>query len=209
MSLTSEGTWAIMRRMVLLSRRWSFPHLSWGPLAVVLSFGCSAGDGEGITVTFGDPTQSATTTATTASTATADSQDDDDDGPSPTTSSDESATETVGDDTMGDDTESNGPSEQPATGMYSACLDVSMCVGQNACFTITEGMDVVDGFCTTVPCSDPTNCNPSPGGTATPVCAEMLVGGSPTTGCALDCSQGKTCPAGMQCYTLATGEVCA
>jgi hypothetical protein len=96
--------------------------------------------------------------------------------------------------------------------MYSDCLDVADCVGQTTCVTIDDaGMNPADGFCTTAPCTDPgTDCNPSPGGTAEPICIEISVGGNPAMGCALDCSAGKTCPNGMLCYTLpGSGDVCA
>ena len=162
------------------------------------TFGTSATHGSGNTTV---PTTSATTMST-------DADDDSDD-----------ADATHDDDTTGGGAQEGTdtgtaetgevPIEQPANGMYSACLQASTCVGLTTCFTVTEGNDVVDGFCTRAPCIDPTtDCDPSPGGTSVPICFDMLVGGSPTMGCALDCSGGKTCPGGMQCYSLASGQIC-
>jgi hypothetical protein len=178
-------------------------------LAMVLA--CAVGDNEEVGTTFDAPTSNSSATATSSSSSsssgvTSSVDDDDDDSASTTSPASDSGEETM---TGAEETSDEVPSEQPMSGMYSACLDAAMCVGQTTCFTIMEGVDIVDGFCTTAPCVDPEmDCDPSPGGTSTPVCHEMMVGTRPTMGCALDCSAGKTCPAGMECYTLAMGQLC-
>jgi hypothetical protein len=176
-----------------------------------MALACAAGDNDESNTTFGttpNPSTTPTSMSATGAMGSEDDGDDDDDGPAASTTMDTESGDPAT--ASGDEDTEEIPSEQPTSGMYSACLDASMCVGQTTCFTITEGVDVVDGFCTTAPCSDPMlTCDPSPGGTATPICVDLLIGGMPTTGCALDCSSGKTCPAGMQCYNLADAQVCA
>lgn len=167
---------------------------------------CAVGNDDGAATTFGDPTHSPTTTPSETSSAMSSSEDDGEDPSSTTADEHVSTTEAVA---TGDETSDEVPPEQPATGMYSHCLDVAACVGLTTCFTVSEGTDEVDGFCTRAPCVDPTtDCDPSPGGSSTPTCFEMVVAGMSAMGCGLDCSGGKTCPAGMQCYTLAADMIC-
>jgi hypothetical protein len=68
---------------------------------------------------------------------------------------------------------------------FIGCLNSSQMDGSNVCF-ISDCVDACDCF------APPTT------GTAEVVCKMMLLadGGS---GCALDCSMGKTCPDGMEC----------
>jgi len=100
--------------------------------------------------------------------------------------------------------DTGGPIEQPDTGMYSHCTSVAQCVGLNICVVVA----VDDGFCSTTPCADAASCVASPGGTATPICAEVMVGMTMSTACALDCSGGKTCPGGMICAALGANMIC-
>jgi hypothetical protein len=194
--------------MVLCAHPRTTSH-GWWTIGLIMLLACTVGDNDDNAISFGDPTHNPGTPSSTSSpnntTATGGKEDD---PLSPTSGTSDAGDETEtssGTHETGDEV----PSEQPASGMYSACLSPAMCVGQTTCFTITEGMDVVDGFCTSAPCTDAgIDCDASPGGSATPICFDMLVGGMETMGCALDCSSGKTCPAGMQCYTLATGEIC-
>ncbi|RMH00482.1 MAG: hypothetical protein D6705_00265 [Deltaproteobacteria bacterium] len=66
--------------------------------------------------------------------------------------------------------------------------------------------DISDAFCTISNCSNPAlDCDPSPGGTATPIC----VPNGASSFCALDCSNGKTCPTGMTCYNVTVAMICA
>ena len=103
-----------------------------------------------------------------------------------------------------------GGGGQPATGQYSHCLDAAECMGVNLCIQIQMDMMVVDGFCTSYPCANAAvDCDPSPGGTATPICMPVNVNMMDTNACALDCSGGKTCPTGMECLALTSGSVCA
>jgi hypothetical protein len=96
-----------------------------------------------------------------------------------------------------------GGDEQPDMGMYAHCTTAAMCVGLNLCVLVMPG----DGFCSTTPC-DVGMCDPTPGGTATPICVDVMVGMAMSTACALDCSGGKTCPNGMICGALGAAMVC-
>lgn len=93
---------------------------------------------------------------------------------------------------------------QPPSGqLYSHCLDNSGCPGLDGCLTIVDDMQiVVDGFCTNF-CAMNSECNGiATGGSAMPLCHE----GVQSTFCALDCAGGLTCPQGMSCETLESGD---
>lgn len=128
------------------------------------------------------------------------------------TSSDPSTTDT---DTGGSSgaASSSGemPSEQPEDGMYSACDSVVDCIGLTACLTATDtGGQPIEAFCTAGSCDSPlAQCDPTPGGTAVPICLPTEIGGAMDTLCALDCSAGQECPDGMDCRTLAAGSICS
>jgi hypothetical protein len=96
--------------------------------------------------------------------------------------------------------------------MYSACADdPAVCGDLPLCIQISDGAGgpVTAGFCTTYPCSNPgTDCDPAPGGTATPACINVDVDGSPETACYLDCAAGD-CPAGMDCIDVSVAMLCA
>jgi hypothetical protein len=97
---------------------------------------------------------------------------------------------------------------QPADGMYSDCLDaMTDCAAPtNVCFVINDN----DGFCTNMACANPaTDCDAAPGGTATPICFPVELGGMPSMSCALSCTGGLMCPVGMTCYNLTEGGICA
>ena len=170
-------------------------------------------DSEDGQVTFG-PTTNATSFTTTMTATTVDPSGSTTDDVSTSASTDPSASSTDGDD---EDSESGGGTsagstaddtggviEQPDDGMYSHCTSAAQCVGLNLCVVVA----VDDGFCSTTPCTDAASCVASPGGTAMPTCAEVMVGMAMSTACALDCSGGKTCPGGMICAALGTGMVC-
>jgi hypothetical protein len=99
---------------------------------------------------------------------------------------------------------------QPADGMYSDCVDASACIGLGTCITFLDALNMpMDGFCTNIGCTDPsTDCDPSPGGTALPLCVMIDLAGNPDAVCALDCSGGATCPGGMTCRELDQTSVC-
>jgi hypothetical protein len=111
-----------------------------------------------------------------------------------------------------DDTTGGGNGMQPADGMYSSCAVAMDCgVVPALCITITDMMmQPLGGFCSETGCTNPAmSCDPSPGGTATPICMAIDVSGAPAQACALDCSGGKICPLPMQCQPLASAMVCA
>jgi hypothetical protein len=87
-----------------------------------------------------------------------------------------------------------GHAPQPADGWWSACLSAAHCDAGLACLGTD---DMTDGVCTAqcVPHGNAQSCAPSPGGTAETTC--LTVGGGSV--CALDCSSGRSCPAGMKC----------
>lgn len=105
-----------------------------------------------------------------------------------------------------------GSGMQPDMGMYAPCTVGDECgFLPNLCITISDaGGVVIDGFCSAVACTNAAvDCDPSPGGTAVPVCVSIVVNDLPDTACALDCAGGATCPIGMTCYNLTgLGEVC-
>jgi hypothetical protein len=168
-------------------------------LALAAPFACATGadssgglvDGNG---TADDPTGAGQTDGTgTASAFTSDT--------SVTTSATGLSSETdsgsSGAATGNSDTSTTTPPEpeQPETGMYSHCLEGPDCATEDGCYSI--GNPATDGFCTNSGCSDPaTDCDPSPGGTATPTC--FMPETETYELCALDCD-GKTCPFPMVC----------
>jgi hypothetical protein len=101
---------------------------------------------------------------------------------------------------------------QPVDGLYSHCLTGRECDPIPAlCITINDMNDTpIDGFCSITPCTNAAvDCVPTPGGTALPACMPVTLDGTPTNACALDCSGGATCPAGMTCQNLTVGMICA
>jgi len=150
------------------------------------------------------------------------SSSDEDDGESSTAApGDEPASTADGDDPEGTSTgldpsaDSDAdagevPGGQPAEGMYAACTVPADCVGVTLCVTIVDPMQVpLGGFCTSPACTNAAvDCDAAPGGTATPMCLPLTVNDMPDAACALDCSGGKTCPAGMECLDVTGGSIC-
>lgn len=93
---------------------------------------------------------------------------------------------------------------QPGSGLYSQCLQDADCPGLSGCATYTEEGQVnpSDGFCTQL-CSSNAQCSADVGGSATPLCNDSM-----NAFCQLDCSEGKTCPDGMECLELNVGTIC-
>lgn len=182
-------------------------------LALLLSMGCTA-EGEDVATGFGDPTASPMTTpmipsdgteGTGGTGDTGDSADTTSASTSPASTSDGTTTgaSETADPSAGSTT---GPVEQPDSGMYSACESAADCVGLNAC-VIPDGGSV--GYCTRTPCTDPgVDCDPSPGGTASPTCVDAPVGAGTSAVCALGCDAGETCPSPMQCQSVGTSSIC-
>lgn len=104
-----------------------------------------------------------------------------------------------------------GNGMQPADGMYSACEIPEDCgFVPELCITIGDAMNPVGGFCSQTGCANPAvDCDPSPGGTAVPICVPVEVDGAADSACALQCMGGLTCPVPMQCVNVTGfGEIC-
>jgi hypothetical protein len=98
---------------------------------------------------------------------------------------------------------------QPADGMWSMCIDAAMDCGNLPILCITNA-DMTDGFCSTTGCANPAaDCDPSPGGTATPACAPVTVNDEMEQACVLSCAGGLVCPTGMVCMDFTNlGMIC-
>ncbi|MCH9681018.1 MAG: hypothetical protein K0V04_06270 [Deltaproteobacteria bacterium] len=109
----------------------------------------------------------------------------------------------------------NGGSDggtQPPVGMYSSCRMLEECgPAPDLCVTLFGlGGTLLGGFCSQTGCDDPVaDCDPSPGGTAVPVCVEVNVEGMDEFVCALDCEDEATCPDPMECVDVGVfGHFC-
>ena len=171
---------------------------------LVLLAACTVGDGSENASSFGTASMTAASTTMSSSSATssATTEDDDTESSDPMTSDADSTTEapeasgTATSSGSGEATSADTATEQPPDGMYSACEQVTDCVGLTNCQS---------GFCTRA-CVDPTmDCDPAPGGTATPACVMFET----QTLCALPCDGGETCPTPMACTAVTGGSVCA
>ena len=102
--------------------------------------------------------------------------------------------------------------EPPVVGEWNACMDARGEIDNTLCNWVGDPdgtgfltclsappMELEGGnICTIRGCRDTCDCfDPPATGTAEVVCAEILSGGE--TACGLDCSQGQTCPDGMEC----------
>lgn len=82
--------------------------------------------------------------------------------------------------------------------IYGPCDEICSLGPDNTCIKPNDGSGAE--FCT-MPCTMASECPPAPGGSAAPDCVAAV--GEPI--CLLDCN-GGTCPEGMSCKTLLTGE---
>lgn len=199
-----EGRVAVSALVVLLACEVDSPEeTTFGVPSMTAAMTTPVGDDDDDEDTEGD------------SEGTADDDDDDDDmatddGTTGSAGSSSGAVTTLTTMPPGDDSTDGGAvdgGEQPAMGMYSDCLLPADCAApSNVCLVVN--MD--DGFCTNMGCVTPAvDCDPTPGGTAVPICYPVELDMVPQDSCALDCSAGQTCPLGMMCYALADGSICA
>jgi hypothetical protein len=140
---------------------------------------------------------------------------DDGDGATDTGAGTEDDGDTGGDGgsgTTGGDT-TTGPACDPVVpGDWNACMDENgqvdntLCnwqgsgdsVGMVGCLTAADDEDA--NVCFISGCEDVCDCFAPPAtGDAPIICDEILAAGG--TGCALDCSNGETCPDGMECIS--------
>jgi hypothetical protein len=123
--------------------------------------------------------------------------DDDDGGDSDTHGS---STGSIPDDPPDDGSTGAPPDagEQPLSGPWSTCTSQSDCVDDpptTGCLTAAQStVGVCTWECTTP--GDASDCPSAPGETATPTC---VAGPAGLSICALDCSNGETCPTSMNC----------
>jgi hypothetical protein len=132
-----------------------------------------------------------------------------------TTMTDTTGMTSLDDTGLGSSEDTNDPTGngmQPMDGMYAPCLTAQECgVVPALCITIQDAdMNDIDGFCSEIECVNPAvDCDASPGGTAVPRCMPATVNDMAEQACALDCSNGLTCPPPMTCYDLnGVGEIC-
>ncbi len=195
-------------------RRWTWVG------AVLAISACASGSDPATSATTFSASASATATATAPATASTDPATGDtsecetaaaSDGTSGPTSGDTTASGSSDTDTTGGESSGGTPSEQPEDGMYSQCVSVVDCIGLTACLTVNDSSGApIDPFCTAGSCESPlAQCDPTPGGTAVPICLPVDMAGVMDNVCALDCSMGQQCPAGMECKTLAEGAICS
>jgi len=123
--------------------------------------------------------------------------------------------DTGGDDgsgTTGGDTTSENPCDPVVPGYWNACknengqVDNTLCewhgtgdsVGMVGCLSAADDPDA--NVCFISDCEDVCDCFAPPAtGNAPIICDAILDGGG--MGCALDCSNGETCPDGMECIS--------
>jgi hypothetical protein len=192
------------------------PRFRWA-IAVALSTGCTVSHDEN---PFGSGSATAATIASSAGT-TGDEETGEassgsggsstgssgsEGGSSESTAADTTST------TTGEVSSSEGavdPTGQPADGMYSMCTVPEDC-GNLPIFCITNA-DATDGFCSETGCANAAaDCDPVPGGTATPTCVGPLdIDGESEMACALSCVGGLMCPTGMACVNFTDlGMIC-
>ena len=131
---------------------------------------------------------------------------------------DTTSTSTTGDTGSTTDTTDSGgfvpPSDESGgggDGAYAPCPG-GMCLNGEACLS-GEGPNEGKSYCaeTCSPAGNPANCPDAPDADAMPICIDVNdgMGGGNTSYCALDCSGGETCPAGLSCVdeTDANGAI--
>ncbi|MFO0632827.1 MAG: hypothetical protein U0168_08255 [Nannocystaceae bacterium] len=174
----------------------------------LLALAACGGDDGGTTTSVGttDPTTSTSTAGTSTSETT---------GGGSSTSAGSSSSEGGTSSSGGADSSSGGSTtgplcDPPVQGEWNACkdadgtIDNTLCnwvgtgesVGMVSCLSASSNPDA--NVCFIRGCVDACDCfDPPATGTAVVVCDAILAGGE--MGCGLDCSEGKTCPDGMEC----------
>jgi hypothetical protein len=174
--------------------------------------GCPGGDdGTGETTGIGTTTMSPPPTTTFIETSTGMVEDSGSSGPASTSAAESSSSS--GAVVEGSSSSGGGPMcEPPVVGEWNSCIDENGDIDNTLCNWIGDPdgtgfltclsappMELDGGnVCTIMGCRDTCDCfDPPATGTAVVVCAEILEDGG--TACGLDCSNGETCPDGMQC----------
>jgi hypothetical protein len=200
-------------------------RLRWRGVGALVVAACSVGEGSENASSFGSATVPGTTVPVSASDSGTATDIEDDDGSASGesaassgggASTSDGSTSAVGSsgsptstDPTTDPTTGMGTGQQPEMGMYSPCMMAAECVGLTYCATVTDAMGGMSGYCTNL-CETPAaDCDPTPGGTAEPICFPFGEDGGDPMLCALDCSGGQTCPTPMMCYPLTGGSICA
>ena len=134
-------------------------------------------------------------------------------GPASTSEAESSSSGAAVDGSSSSSSGGGGPvCEPPVVGEWNACMDADGEIDNTLCNWIGDPDGTgyltclsappkdLDGgnVCTIRDCRDTCDCFDAPAtGTAPVVCAPILADGA--TACGLDCSEGQTCPDGMQC----------
>jgi hypothetical protein len=188
-----------------------------GLMGVVLALaglsGCPGGDdgtaettGLGTTTTGTPPTTTFVETSTGAMEGTGSS------GPASSSGAESSSSGAVVDGSSSSSGGGGPVCDPPVVGEWNSCIDASGDIDNTLCNWIGDPDGTgfltclssppmkLDGgnICTIRDCVDTCDCFDAPAtGTAEVVCAKILADGS--TACGLDCSNGQTCPDGMEC----------
>lgn len=190
-------------------------RLRYALITLATTLGCG-GDDSGGTATETSPSTTTPTTTIDPSTSSGSTDPSTTMTTDPTESSsgvDPSTSEGTADSSSGDPSETTGSigCDPVVPGIWASCIDEmgdidnTLCmwmgtgesVGMVSCLSSSSEPDA--NTCFIRGCKDVCDCFAPPAtGTAPVVCDTIVDGGE--FGCALDCSDGQTCPDGMMCY---------
>lgn len=176
--------------------------LSWALLGLL---GCPGDDGNAE----GGPSSTGATTSTSGPSATSTGPDASSSGGGGSSSGGMASSSSSG--SVADSSSSGGPVCDPlVVGEWNACMDDMGNIDNTLCnwvgdpdsngylTCLSSGELRGANVCIIRDCVDTCDCfEPPATGTAEVVCAPILEGGD--MGCGLDCSEGQTCPDGMEC----------
>jgi hypothetical protein len=101
------------------------------------------------------------------------------------------------------DSSTGGPPMDPPEPWYAPCDDTVTCEG-GMCVNVVIDEVMVSSYCSSLCANPQTDCLVPGSVTADPVC----IVAAPHVVCGLECTGGKSCPAGMDCYSVLGGDFC-